>query len=115
MLRRILYPVFKISALEFAGPGSYYVSKRVKGYRMARFTSRAERQGFLSRLFTGRVLIVRDDVWSPPLAIVPGNKRTARALPQKGWDFVPSRTLRKYESYELINSATGEKSQLTVS
>ncbi len=115
VLRRILYPVFKISALEFAGPGSYYVSKRVKGYRMARFTSRAERQGFLSRLFTGRVLIVRDDVWSPPLAIVPGNKRTARALPQKGWDFVPSRTLRKYESYELINSATGEKSQLTVS
>jgi len=113
-LRRIFFPHFSISALEFAGPGSYYARKRVRNYRMVRLTSGPEKQSVLSRVFTGRILIVRDTVWQPALTIVPGNRKTARVVAQKGWDVVPSRTLKRHESYELYNSATGERSQLTV-
>lgn len=114
ILKRIFFPTFSISALEFAGPGSYYARKRVKKYRMVRLSAHPDKQGLLSRLFTGRILHVRDAVWTPELTIVPGNKKTARAVAQKGWDIIPSRTLKRHETYEVVNSATGQTSKLTV-
>lgn len=114
VLRRIFYPRFTISSVEFTGPGSYYVRKKVKGYRKLVLTSRRYNQGLLSRLFTGPVLAVRAEEWAPEINIEPGRKRTARVVDTKGWDFVPGRTLKRFETYELINSASGAKSKLTV-
>lgn len=114
VLRRMLFPTFAISALEFAGPGSYYVRKRVKSYRKVCLSSQRQTQSVLSRIFTGKILFVRADVWQPELTIVPGSKKTARAVAQKGWDIIPSRTLKRHETYEVANSTTGEKSTLTV-
>ena len=114
VLRRMFFPKFAISALEFAGPGTYYVRKRVKAYRMVCLSSQRHTQSLLSRIFTGKILFVRDEVWQPELTIVPGRKKTARAVARKGWDFTPSRTLKRHETYELTNSTTNEKSTLTV-
>ena len=88
--------------------------KRVKAYRMVCLSSQRHTQSLLSRIFTGKILFVRDEVWQPELTIVPGRKKTARAVARKGWDFTPSRTLKRHETYELTNSTTNEKSTLTV-
>ncbi|MDE6136620.1 MAG: VWA domain-containing protein [Muribaculaceae bacterium] len=114
LLRRMFFPTFAVSALEFAGPGSYYARKRVKSFRKVCLSSKRQTQSALSRIFTGKILFVRAEVWQPELTIVPGNKKTARAVAQKGWDIVPSRTLKRHETYDVVNSATGATSKLTV-
>lgn len=114
VLRRIFYPKFRVGAIEVTGPGSYYVRKRVRPYRRVCFTSRAMSQSFVSKIFTGKILYVRDTVWSPALTLEPGNKQTVRALAQKGWDIVPSRTMRRHDTYELINTVSGDKAKITI-
>ncbi len=114
VLKPIFYPKFKVGALTFMGPGSYYVRKRVRKYRMVVLTSRKRSQSFLNKLFTGSILYVPAPHWNPELVITPGNKKTCRVAQQKAWDIIPSRTLKLHETYEFINNGTDEKSKLTV-
>lgn len=113
VLRRIFFPRFAVAAIEITGPGSYYLRKKLKKYREVRLTARPARQGALSRIFTGPVLIVRDAAWSPAITLRPGARRSVRAS-GAGHEFVPSAVMRRGESYEVINSATGEKSRFTI-
>lgn len=114
IFRPIFFPKFKVAALTFTGPGSYYVRKRVKKYRSVVLTSGKGNQSFFSRLFTGKILFVTAPHWTPELTITPGNKRTCRVTQNKKWDIVPSRTLKQHETYEFINNISGEKTGLTV-
>ena len=114
VLKRFFFPCFKVAAIEITAPRGYYARKKLKKYREARLTSRNERQSALSRLFTGPVLIVRDDTWSPAITLRPGTKRSVRAVVRNGWEFVPSATMRRNESYDVVNSTTGEKARFTI-
>lgn len=114
VLRRIFFPRFAVAAIEITGPGSYYLRKKLKKYRELRLTARKERQGALSRLFTGPVLIVRDEAWNPGITLRPGSKRSVRATGRDGWEFVPSTVMRRNESYDVIKSSTGEKARFTI-
>lgn len=103
VFRRIFFPAIKVARIELTGPGSYYLSKRVKGARKVELTSRNKSQNILSRLFTGRVLFIRADHFSPGIEALPaGSRKRLRFRPAGGrtdgsWTFTPSATLAPYE------------------
>lgn len=110
VLKFIFIPVIKASRVEILGPGSYYVPKKIKGVRKVIMTSRRENQGLLSRIFTGKILYIRADHFTPPIEILPasGKKIRLRSLPAgkgsagAGWDFSPSAIISPYEKTTVI-------------
>lgn len=111
-VKRMVYPTFKLSSLEFDGPDGYYLTKRIRGARAVRLVSTRKSQGILSRIFTGRIIYITADHWTPEIEIVPGRRRTALARPGKAWDVVPSSCMERYETYELTNGSV--KTRITV-
>lgn len=112
IVKRMIYPTFNLSSLEFDGPDGYYLTKRIRGARAVRLVNGRKNQGILSRIFTGRVIYIRADHWTPEVEIVPGRRRTAHVHPGKAWDVIPSSLMERYETYELINGSS--KTKITV-
>lgn len=115
VLRRMVYPVFKKMTLQFEGPGAYYATKKLKGCRKAVLTSRSRSQNLLGALFTGKILYIRADHFTPEVEIVPAGKRSARVVRSASWDVTPTSRLEAGpDDYELYNNTTGEKCKITV-
>lgn len=117
VLKRIVYPTIKMSKAEMVGPGTYYVSKKIKGARKIVFTSRKQSQNFLSRLFTGEIRYVRAEHFHPSLIIVPagGKKRVKVCSDSKNigaWDIYPSSIFSQYDKGTVENRSDKVKFQI---
>lgn len=120
ILKRIFFPKIQMSRVEFTGPGSYYVSKRLRGARKIVFSDSKKKQNFLSLVFTGKVRCVRAGHFQPALIIeaAPGHHRVKIRNERNevaGWDIYPSTTFGQYETGYVINKKTNEKSNITFS
>lgn len=113
-LQRQLYPRFGKMSLELIGPGSYYTSKKLKGYRMVVLTASRRRQGGLSSILKGKVLYIAGDHFSTPVTITPWHRKSARMAPADGWDITPTSRLETGETYTLINVSTHDKTKINV-
>lgn len=102
ILRRRVFPLIKVAAIEFTGPDSYFLKKRIKGARKVVLTSHQRKQGLISRLFTGPVLYVKAEHFSPEIEITPlGSRKKIRMRPLNGfddaWDITPTTMLEPYD------------------
>ena len=117
LLKRIFYPVITLSQVIITGPGTYYLSKKIKGARKVILTSKKRSQNVISRLFTGEVRYVRADHFLPELTIVAAGGKKKVRVRQEGkakadWDFYPSAVFRQFEKGALTNRSTGDKSEI---
>ena len=117
LLKRIFYPVITLSQVTITGPGTYYLSKKIKGARKVILTSKKRSQNVISRLFSGEVRYVRADHFMPELAIVAAGGKKKVRVRQEGkakadWDFYPSAVFRQFEKGTLTNRSTGDKSEI---
>lgn len=117
-LNKIFFRRIKAKRIIFTGPGQYYISKKIKGYREVVFTTKAKRQNFISRIFTGEIKYISAPHFIPEINVTAGSKRKIRLKSlSKGvetWDFIPSGTLSPYDKATAINRQTKEKFNIEV-
>lgn len=117
VLRKWFYPSIKIGKVEFTTPGRYF-SKKIKGVRKAVLTTRSRKQGLLSRVFTGRIIYIKDEIFSPEIEIVPGTRKKIRfrsvATASERWDFMPGATFGSCSDGKATNSANHNKFEFTI-
>ena len=110
LLKQIVYPRIKLSRLQLQSDDGYYVNKKINGTRMVVVTSNYKPQGKLNRLFTGRILYIKDNKWTSPWELVPnGRKKNAKINLHGKYmiDPVTSR-LENYSEHKLTNIETKE-------
>lgn len=121
ILRRIIFPAIKLPKVEFIGPDSFYLSKRIKGARKIVLTSKKQSQNIISRLFTGEIRYVKGEIFTAEICILPvGSKKkvkltSASQSMDNGWDFSPASIFSQYDKGEMINRATSKKTKLEFS
>lgn len=116
-LKRLFFPTIRIAKVTMTGPGSYYLSKKIKGARKVIFTSKRKSQNILSRIFTGEVRFVRADHFSPDLTIEGAGGKKKVKLQSVGkagnaWDIYPSSIFRQYEKGTITNRLTKESAEI---
>jgi hypothetical protein len=120
LLRRMFYPTIKVKRIDFAGPGTYYGSKKIKGARKVVLTSKKQSQNILSRIFTGEIRFLRAEHFIPEIEILPSGTKKKIRLHSLGkgdnaWDVTPSSILAPFDKATMTNRTTKETSEITVS
>lgn len=118
VLKRMFYPVIKVSKMQITGPGTYYLNKRIKGARKVVLTSARKSQNILSRIATGEIRYIKAGHFSPDIIIEPaaGKKkvklRSAKCAPDDGWDIYPSMVFKQDDCGQLTNRSSKSISKI---
>lgn len=89
--RRMIYPAISVNSIEINDP--YFTRVNVKGKRRVVFTNRPMRQSLLSRVFTGEILYMRNEIWTSPLIFEAGSKGKLRVVRNRDYAFNPYTSL----------------------
>ena len=113
ILRRMFYPTFKIGNIQFVGD-SYFSTKRIYKTRKLVVTSSNRKQGVLNRLFTGKIVFERNDIWADEWELLPKGK-SARLVAKRKYMFTPFvSSLEKQTEYQIEHIETGKKVNITL-
>lgn len=117
VLKRIFFPTIAVGRVDLTGPGSYYLSKEIKGHRRVVLTAKRRSQNALSRLFTGKILYVRADHFTPEITIEPAvGKKRVKVRPAStagnSWDIYPAATFATFDKGTAENRSTREKFEI---
>lgn len=120
ILKRIFFPQIKMSKITITGPDSYYSSKRIRGARKIMLTTKRKSQNIFSKIFTGKIIFIRGDHFSPALSIVAaGGKKKVRlrseAKSNNPWEIYPSLIFGQYDKGTLTNKTFNDKSEIEFS
>lgn len=120
ILRSIFFPHIKMGRIIITGPGSYYVSKKIKGARKVILTSKRKSQNIFSRIFSGEIKFIKADHFAPELAITAsGGKKKIKISsvikPNNTWEIYPSSIFGQYEKGTLTDKTSEEKSEIEFS
>lgn len=75
-LRRMFYPVIKLSRINIKGVNINYVdSKRINRFRKIVFTSERKKQSIISQFLLGKVRYVINETWNHTWEIYPGKEK----------------------------------------
>lgn len=112
-LRRIFFPTIKAKKMIMTGPGSYYLSKKIKGVRKIEMNTRKKSQNAFSLLFTGKILQISAPHFAPGITATPGTKKKVRFRSEvkggEAWDFIPTSTVAPFESTTATHRSSKEK------
>lgn|GEM_PF-826298 len=120
LLKRVFFPAIKMSKVLITGPGTYFISSKIRGARKVILTSRRKSQNIFSRIFTGKIKFVRADHFTPEIYIIPSGRKKKVKLrsdgkPNDSWDIYPSSIFGQYDKGILTNRASNEKSEIEFS
>lgn len=100
VLRNQIYPKIRRSKLIVNSP--YYKAIKLKGARKIILTTQGQKQGFLDKIFAGKIIYEVNPLWEPEIILTPGRKRTLRIRLGLGYTISPFTTvLKQGSSYEL--------------
>lgn len=113
ILKNMFYPTFKVGNIQFVG-GTYFSTKRLYKARKLVVTSSNVKQGTLNKLFTGKIVFERNDIWSDEWELLPKGKK-ARIITKRKYMFTPfASSLEKQVEYQMENLGTGKKVNITL-
>lgn len=120
LLKRIFFPLIKMSKVEVTGPNTYYATKKLKGARKVVLTSKKKSQNIFSRIFTGEIRYLRAEHFSPDIIILPAGRKKKVKLHSQGklsnsWDVFPSTIFNQYDKGSITNKISKEKSNIEFS
>jgi hypothetical protein len=76
-------------------------------------TSRRRKQNIISQIFTGKILFIKADHWTPEIEITPGHRKTAR-VKSSDWIVTPTSTMQSGGKYKFENPKSKIKSIIKV-
>jgi len=103
LFKHFIYPTITVKYIQINEP--YFSIIKVKGKRRVVFTNKKRNQGIISRIFTGEILYMTNDIWTSPLSFEPGvKKKTLRVMRTNNYVFEPfSSTLTAPGDYVVEN------------
>lgn len=113
-LKAIFFPTFRAGKVQVQDPVPYNSLKRVRGYRKMILTNKMPKQGFLNKIFAGKILYEVNELWTSPVVIEPKDKNSVRLRCPK--DFMAdARVLKKNQEYTIQNMTTSKKTKIKIS
>lgn len=114
LIKHFLYPTIGVKTIQINDP--YFSKVNVKGKRRVVFTNQRMEQGFLSRIFTGKILYKKNEIWTSPLAFEPGSKKkTLRVVRTKDYTIDPySSVLKAPNDFIIENVNNKTKIKMTI-
>ena len=113
LIRWMVYDYIKVGSIRITEP--YYSQRRIKGARQIVFTNKPSKQGFLNKLFTGKIIYEINPVWSTPVVFESASKGEVKMKNNNKYSIEPfDFKLKKQEEYTLTNEDTKEKIKLTI-
>ena len=91
----------------------YQAMPKIAGCRRVVLTSKAQKQGFLNRLFTAKIHYEVNPLWTSDIVFVPSSKGQVRMLPNADY-ICTTPILVKGVNGELKNIATGQTIDITI-
>lgn len=113
ILKRIVFPVFRVGKVLLTDPVPYNSLKRVKGYRKMVLTNKAVKQGFLDKLFAGKIQYEVNQIWTSDVVIEPKDKKSVRLRCPKEY-LADARVLTTNQMYTIHNMTTGTKTTIKI-
>lgn len=110
MLKPFFYPRIRLSRLELSTKKGYYVNKRINGARMVVVTNSYKPQRWLSKVFTGNIIYIKDELWTSPWELTPKGRRKIAKINLHGkYMILPVTTeIANFGTYQLDNLTTKE-------
>lgn len=108
-----VYPSVDVNILHIVADG-VNVRRGIKGYRQVVLTSRARRQGVLSRIFTGKVLYIGNTEFTHEIRIEKNAAGGVRFFVPRPWSMSPTTSLRRNGSGTLTNTITHKGYQVSI-
>lgn len=114
LVKHFIYPTIKVKTIQINDP--YFSKVNVKGKRRVVFTNKEMEQSLFSRIFTGKILYKKHDIWTSPLTFEAGTKRkTLRVLRTKDYAFDPYTSMLKAPNdYVVENTNDNTKIKITI-
>ena len=109
-LKPFFYPRIRFSRLELSTKRGYYVNKKINGSRMVVVTNSFKPQSLLSKVFTGKILYIKDELWTSPWELFPKGRRKVAKINLHGKYMISPVTteIANYGTYQLENLTTKE-------
>lgn len=110
LLKSFFYPRFRLSRLELSTKKGYYVNKKINGSRMVVVTNSYKPQSWLSKVFTGKIIYIKDELWTSPWELTPKGRRKIAKINLHGKYVISPVTteIANYGTYQLDNLTTKE-------
>jgi len=114
LVKHFMYPTIKVTTILISDP--YFAKVNVKGKRRVVFTNKKMEQSLLSRIFTGKILYKKHDIWTSPLAFEAGaKKKTLRVMRTTDYVFDPYTSMLKAPNdYIVENTNDNTKIKLSI-
>ena len=114
IIKPILYPTFKIGNIQFTD-GTYFSTKRIYGARKLVVTHTSKRQSEINKLFTGKIVYEKNELWLDDWEIHPKGKG-GRFVSNRKYSMNPFTTsLNKQTEYEIEHFSSNVKVKITLS
>ena len=113
ILKNIFYPTFKIGNIQILGD-TYFSNKRINRARMLVATSSNKKQSALNRIFTGKIVYERNEMWSDEWELYPKGKNARIAVKGKYMLMPMATTLNKQVDYQMEHLNTGNKVKIAL-
>ncbi|MBE6281204.1 MAG: hypothetical protein E7095_03955 [Bacteroides sp.] len=114
IIKPIIYPTFKIGNIQFTD-GIYFSTKRIYGARKLVITNSSKKQGPINRMFTGKIVYEKNELWPDEWEIQPKGKG-GRFVGNRKYTINPFTTsLNKQMEYEIEHSSLNVKVKITLS
>ena len=115
MIKPMMFPTFRVSRITLTGPEPYLSMIPVKRCRRLVLTSKKQKQGFFSRIFTGEIKYHINPLWTADVVFEPKDKKSIRIRPDRNAYMINARLLIVHEEYTLENISTKNKTEVVVS
>ena len=114
ILKPLMFPGIKLKTLQIES-SPVYKNTSIKGCRKVVFSNKRQSQEIMSRIFTGEIKYVKDDLWDSEWYITPGTKKDrVRAGGISGYSMnPPGNNLSKHETVTMKSNATGKLIKVT--
>lgn len=112
LLKKATYPPIKVGTVTLTGPAGYYLTKKIKGARKVVLTSRRRKQGALGKAFTGEIIYISGDHFTPEVTIEAATTKKKVKVKGQDWQAFPSSTFAAYDKGTLTNLTTNAKTEI---
>lgn len=114
IIKYLLFPTIKVKRMQIEC-APILKNPIVSGCRKVVFTSKRQQQNIFSRIFTGEIKYVKDDIFDSEWYITPGTKKDrVRAGGVSGYQMnPPGSNLTKHETVTMKSNATGRILKVT--
>jgi len=113
VVKPIKYQTFKKGARSLQVHDPITRRETIRGSRRVVFTDKRQKQGWLNRLFTGKIVYIVHEQWKDGFEMVPGSKGGTIVAAEK-WNVSPSRTLEPEKVCKLTHKDTKAETKIEI-